>query len=257
MLVAIDCGNTQTVVGLYHGDELLEPWRLHTNPERTADEHALLLRQLLALRQLTFEDVTGVVVSSTVPRLTAALRDMAERYFPGPPVVLEPGTRTGMHILIENPKELGSDRIANAVGGYDRYGGPLIVVDFGTGTNLDVASARGEYLGGAIMPGVEISLDALFARAAAVSRVKLEEPRRVIGRSTVEAIQSGTLFGFGAAVDGLCRRFQAELGACPVVSTGGLGQLMTPFSECIERHDPWLTLHGLRIIYDRNQANGK
>jgi type III pantothenate kinase len=254
MLVAIDCGNTQTVVGLYRGDELLEPWRLHTNAERTSDEHALLLRQLLSLQQLTFADVTGVVLSSTVPRLTAALRDMAQRYFLVPPTVLEPGVRTGMPILYENPKEVGPDRIANAVGAYDLYGGPVIVVDFGTATTVDVTSAAGEYLGGAILPGIEISLDALFARAAALPRIQLTEPRRVIGKSTIESIQSGTFFGFGAAVDGLCRRFQAELGTCSVVATGGLGERLLPYCETINDYLPWLTLHGLRLIYERNRA---
>src|SRR5919199_5869300 len=185
MLLAIDAGNTQTVVGLYHGHDLLEPWRLATNAERTSDEHALLVRQLLAMQGATFPDVSGIVVSSTVPRLTATFREMAQRYFTASLVVVEPGTRTGMPILIENPKELGPDRIANAVGAYDRYGGPVVVVHFGTSTNLDVASAQGEYLGGAIMPGVEVSLDALFNRAAAISRIKLAEPRRAIGRSTV------------------------------------------------------------------------
>jgi type III pantothenate kinase len=254
MLLAVDAGNTQTVVGLYRGDELLEPWRLSTNAERTSDEHALLVRQLLALQSAKFPDVSGIVVSSTVPRLTATFREMAQRYFSAVPlVVIEPGTRTGMPILIENPKELGPDRIANAVGAYDRYGGPVVVVDFGTSTNLDAASANGEFVGGAFMPGIEISLDALFSRAAALTRIKLAAPRRVIGKSTVEAVQSGTLYGFGAAIDGLCRRFQAELGGGTVVSTGGLGELMLPYAECIERHDPWLTLHGLRLIYERNQ----
>lgn len=254
MLVAIDAGNTQTVVGLYRDDALIDPWRLATNAERTSDAHALLMRQLLELQGVSFGDVAGIVVSSTVPRLTATFREMAARYFTSAHlVVVEPGTRTGMPILIENPKELGPDRIANAVGAYDRYGGPVIVVDFGTSTNLDATSAHGEFVGGAFMPGIEISLDALFARAAALSRIKLAEPKRVIGKSTVEAIQSGTLYGFGAAIDGLCRRFQAELGGGTVVSTGGLGELMQPFAACIERHDPWLTLHGLRLIYERNQ----
>lgn len=254
MLLAIDTGNTQTVVGLFRGEELLEPWRLASNAERTSDEHALLLSQLLDLQDLTFDDVSGVVVSSTVPRLTAALREMATRYLAVPPVVLEPGTRTGMPILSENPKEVGPDRIANAVGAYSRYGGPVIVVDFGTATTVDATSAQGEYLGGAILPGIEISLDALFARAAALSRVTLVAPRRVIGKSTVESIQSGTFYGYGAAVDGLCRRFQAELGPCPVVATGGLGELFAPFSDSIEDYDPWLTLHGLRLVYERNRA---
>jgi type III pantothenate kinase len=254
VLLAIDAGNTHTVVGLYRDDELVEPWRLSTNAERTSDEHALLIGQLLAIQGLAFSDVTGMVVSSTVPRLTVAMRDMAERYFAVPPVVMEPGTRTGMPILSEYPKEVGPDRIANAVGAYDRYGGPVIVVDFGTATTVEATSARGEYLGGAILPGVEISLDALFARAAALSRVKLAPPKRVIGRSTVECVQSGTFYGYSAAVDGLCRLFQRELGAAAVVSTGGLGALLSPYSECIQHYEPWLTLHGLRLVYERNQT---
>ncbi|MGH9226733.1 MAG: type III pantothenate kinase [Acidimicrobiales bacterium] len=253
MLLAIDAGNTQTVVGLYDGDKLLEPWRLATDAERTSDEHALIIRQLLDLQAATFAEVTGIVVSSTVPRLTNGLREMADRYFSATAVFLEPGTRTGMPILYENPKEVGPDRIANAVGAFDLYGGPVIVVDFGTATTVDATSAAGEYLGGAIMPGIEISLDALFARAAALSRIKLVAPKRVIGKSTIESVQSGTLYGFGAAVDGLCRRFADELGPSKVVSTGGLGELLAPFSEAIEQHDPWLTLHGLRLIYERNQ----
>jgi len=254
VLLTIDAGNTETVVGLYRDDQLVEPWRLASTSERTSDEHALIVRQLLSLQGGAFADVTGIAVSSTVPRLTAALRTMAERYFSAHLVVLEPGAKTGMPILYENPKEVGPDRIANAVGAFDRYGGPVIVVDFGTATTVDATSAAGEYLGGAILPGIEISLDALFARAAALSRIKLTAPKRVIGKTTIESIQSGTLYGFGAAVDGLCRRFLAELGGGRVVATGGLGELMAPYAPAIERHDPWLTLHGLRLIYQRNVA---
>lgn len=254
VLLAIDAGNTQTVVGLFRGDELLEPWRLASQAERTSDEHALVLGQLLDLLDLGFDDVDGVVLSSTVPRLTVVLREMVERYVAAPAVVLEPGTRTGMPILAENPKEVGPDRIANAVGAYARYGGPVIVVDFGTATTVDATSAQGEYLGGAIMPGIEISLDALFARAAALSRVTMVPSKRVIGKSTVECIQSGMFYGYGAAIDGLCRRFQDELGPCVIVATGGLGQQYTPFSDSIEHYDPWLTLHGLRLVYERNRA---
>jgi type III pantothenate kinase len=256
VLLAIDAGNTQTVVGLYRGAELVRPWRLATNAHRSSDEHALLIRQMLDLEDADFEDITGMAVCSGVPAVTAALREMAARYVLVPPVVVEPGTRTGMPILYENPKEVGADRIANAIGAFDRYGGPVVVVDFGTATTVDATSANGEYLGGAILPGIEISLDALFARAAALFRIKLVEPRRVIGKSTVESIQSGTFYGWSAAVDGLCRRFQDQLGPTEVVATGGLGELIVPYSEMIEHYDPWLTLHGLRLIHQRNRGDG-
>ena len=253
MLLAVDAGNTQTVIGLFDGPELLDRWRIATNAERTSDEHALLMSDFLALRSAGFEDLSGMVFSSTVPRLPAVLRELAGRYLGFPPVVLEPGTRTGMPILYDNPREVGADRIANAIAAYDRFGGPVIVVDFGTATTVDATSEQGEYLGGAILPGIEISLDALFTRAAALPRVRLVQPRRAIGKTTAESIQSGILYGFGSAVDGLVERFQAEVGECPVVSTGGLGQLMGSYSLTIEHHEPWLTLHGLRLVYERNQ----
>ncbi len=255
MLLAIDAGNTQTVVGLYRNDELLRPWRLATNADRSSDEHALVVRELLDLEDVDMADISGLAVCSGVPAVTAALREMGARYLSAAIVVVEPGTRTGVPILSENPKEVGADRIANSAGAFDRYGGPVIVVDFGTATTVDATSARGEYLGGAILPGIEISLDALFARAAALFRVKLVEPKRVIGKSTVECIQSGTFYGWSAAVDGLCRRFQKELGPSAVVATGGLGELIAPYSEYIEHYDPWLTLHGLRLIYHRNRGD--
>lgn len=253
MLLAIDAGNTETVVGLYKGPELVDHWRLATNAKRSPDEHLLLIRQFLEQRGLGLEALSGMVVSSTVPRLTGVLREMTERYFDFGAVVLGPGTRSGVPILYENPRQVGPDRIANAVAVYDLYGGPSIVVDFGTATTLDAISTRGEYVGGAIMPGLEVSLDALIERAAALFWVELVEPRRVIGRSTSESIQSGVLYGLAAAIDGLCRRFQAELGDCTVVSTGGLGELMSPLSECVDHHEPWLTLHGLRLIHDMNE----
>lgn len=252
MLIAVDAGNTQTVVGLFEGEELTDHWRIATNADRTSDEHALLLSQFLAQRELGFDDVTGLVVSSTVPRLTAVLRELAERYLRITPVVLEPGTRSGMPILYENPRQVGPDRIANAVAAWERFGGPTIMVDFGTATTVDAISARGEYLGGAILPGIEISLDALFHRAAALSWVELVKPRRVIGKTTTESVQSGVLYGFAAAVDGLVTRFQAELGPCTVVATGGLAELIAPLSTTIGHHDPWLTLRGLRLIHAMN-----
>jgi type III pantothenate kinase len=179
---------------------------------------------------------------------------MVARWFDVPAVVLEPGVKSGMPILYDNPKEVGADRIANAVGAHDLFGGPCVVVDLGTATTFDAISAAGEYLGGAITPGVAISLDALFANAAALRRVELVEPRSVIGKSTVESIQSGALYGFAGQVDGLCRRFAAVLGECTVVATGGLSELISPYAEEIEYVEPWLTLHGLRIIFERNSA---
>ena len=253
-LIAVDAGNTQTVVGLFDGEELVDHWRIATNADRTSDEHALLMSQFLAQHGGDFDQVSGMVVSSTVPRLTAVLRTLAERYLRVAPVVIEPGTRSGIPILYENPRQVGPDRIANAVAAWDRYGGPTIMVDFGTATTVDAISAKGEYLGGAILPGIEISLDALFARAAALSWVELVKPRRVIGKTTAESVQSGVLYGFASAVDGLVTRFQAELGPCTVVSTGGLAELVTPVTATIGHHDPWLTLRGLRLIYEMNVA---
>ena len=186
--------------------------------------------------------------------VTAALRQMTSRYFGFDALVIEPGVRTGMPILYDNPKEVGPDRIADAVGAFDLYGGPTIVVDFGTANTVEAISAKGEYLGGAIFPGVEISMDALFGRAAALRTVELVPPRNVIGKSTVESIQSGVLYGFSGQVDAIVDRFKAELGPCTVVATGGLAELIMPFSHTIEHHEPWLTLHGLRIIYERNLA---
>jgi type III pantothenate kinase len=177
---------------------------------------------------------------------------MSEKWFPVTTVIVEPGVRTGMPILYDNPKEVGADRIADAVAAYDQYGGPTIVVDFGTATTVEAISARGEYLGGAIVPGIEISLDALFARAAALRRVELVAPRKVIGKNTIEAIQSGAIYGFAAQVDGLCVRFEEELGPSTVVATGGLAGLIAPLTESIDHHEPWLTLNGLRIIFERN-----
>ena len=273
MLLAIDVGNTETVIGLFSlepGDDppggarpvppvppepagLSHHWRLSTVDDRTEDEHALLVSELLNLDGMDVGDVvTGIAVTSSVPRVTTALRRMASRWFDVPCVVLEPGTRSGMPILYDNPKEVGADRIANAIGAFDLYGGPCIVVDLGTATTFDAISERGEYLGGAIAPGIAISMDALFHHAAALRRVELVEPRNVIGKSTVESIQSGALYGFVAQVDGMCRRIMDELGRSAVVATGGLSEVVAPLSETIEHREPWLTLHGLRLVYERN-----
>ena len=258
MLLAIDAGNTQTVLGLFDGEELASQWRIATSAERTADEHALLVSQLLELKGFDVDDIVdGIVIASTVPALTDTLRAMAARWFEVPALVLEPGVRSGAAILTDNPREVGADRLANTVAAFDRFAGPCIVVDFGTSTNFDVVSERGEYLGGAIAPGIDIGMDALFARAAALRRVDLDEPRSVIGKTTVECIQSGVLYGHVELVDGLCRRIQAELGVCTVVATGGLSGRITPLSSSIDHHEPWLTLHGLRLVFERNRPSNQ
>ena len=271
MLLAIDAGNTQTVIGLFDGKTLTDHWRIATVAERTADELALMIQHFLAFHGFTLRiepptetrpaarapsdegAIGGVVISSGVPRVTVELRAMTARYFGFPALVLEPGVRTGMPILYDNPKEVGADRIANAVAAYDLYGGPSIVVDFGTANTIEAISERGEYLGGAIFPGIEISMDALFGRAAALSRVELVEPRRVIGKSTVESIQAGCVYGFSGQVDALVDRFEAELGECTVVATGGLADPIIHLSRTIQHYEPWLTLQGLRTIFERNR----
>jgi type III pantothenate kinase len=253
MLLAIDAGNTNTVVGLFDGVELRDHWRIATDAERTSDELALMVQQFLGFHGFSFDaDVTGVVVSSGVPRVTQALREMTLRYFGSSPLVLEPGVRTGMPILYNDPKEVGADRIANAVGAYDMFGKAVIVVDFGTATTIEAVSDKGEYLGGAIFPGIEISLDALFGRASLLRRVELQAPRSVIGKSTLESIQSGCVYGFSGQVDALVERFFAEIGPCQTVATGGLAELIVPHTHTVEHVEPWLTLHGLRIIFGRN-----
>ncbi len=266
MLLAIDAGNTQTVIGLFDGKALTDHWRIATVAERTADELALMIQQFLAFHGFSLlvervgEDpppeepsIRGVAISSGVPRVTAELRAMTDRYFGFPAVVLEPGVRTGMPILIDNPKEVGADRIANAIAAYDLYGAPSVVVDFGTANTVDAISERGEYLGGAIFPGIEISMDALFGEAAALRRVELVAPRHVIGKSTVEAIQAGCVYGFSGQVDAIVERFQAELGECTVVATGGLADPIIRHSRTIQHYEPWLTLQGLRIVFERNR----
>jgi type III pantothenate kinase len=254
MLLAVDTGNTQTVVGLFDGAELSDHWRIATVASRTSDELALMIQQFLGSHGFAFDSqIDGVVVASGVPSLTAALREMTERYFGLEALVLEPGVRTGMPILYDNPKEVGPDRIADAVAAYELYGGPTIVVDFGTANTVEAISAAGEYLGGAIFPGVEISLDALFGRAAALRRVELVPPRNVIGKSTIESIQSGAIYGFSGQVDTIVDKFQEQLGPCTVVATGGLAEPIMPFSRTIQHHEPWLTLYGLRIVFERNR----
>ncbi|HEV2068683.1 MAG TPA: type III pantothenate kinase [Acidimicrobiales bacterium] len=257
MLLAVDVGNTETVVGLFEDgsdNDPVEHWRLSTEAARTSDELALLLGQLVALRGLRLAELTGLAVCSGVPRITAALRQMSARHLGLAPVVIGPGTRTGVPIRYENPREVGADRIANAVGALDRFAPPLVIVDFGTATTLDAITAEGEYLGGAIVPGVEIALEALYSQAALLRRVELVEPRQVIGTSTEGAIQSGTLYGTASLIDGMVARMEVALGKSTVVATGGLASLVAPYAARVQHLEPWLTLHGLRVVYERNRS---
>ena len=263
MLLAVDAGNTDTVIGLYDldvdqptaaDDGLTDHWRIATHAERTSDEHAVMFMGFLAARRMDWrKDIEGVVISSGVPRVMANLRNMTERWLGKPAVVLEPGTKTGVAIRTDNPKEVGADRIANAVAAHEAYGSPCIVVDFGTATTFDAISDKGEYLGGAICPGIEVSANALFARAALLRRVELAAPKSVIGRSTVEAVQSGLIHGYAGQTDHMVDLFRDELGGGHVVGTGGLATVIAHHCETIEHVDPWLTLRGLRIVHDRNQ----
>ena len=255
MLLAIDVGNTQTVAGVFLGEELIHQWRLSTVRAATLDELAAQHDSMLRLRGSSLSDVADMVVSSVVPTLTAGYRDLATRYLDRPALVIGPGVRTSMPIVIDNPHEVGADRIVNSVAAFRRYGGPCIVVDFGTATNFDCVSAAGEYLGGAIAPGIEVSVEALTSRAARLLKVEYVEPATAIGKSTVAALQSGILYGTVAMVDGLVARLKAELGGeAVVIATGGLSELIVPLSVQIDEHDSTLTLDGLRLVHEQNTA---
>jgi type III pantothenate kinase len=268
MLLALDVGNTNTVLALYALDaegpgELVANWRVTTQKTQTADEFGVLILSLLALRKIEAAAVTGVIISSVVPPLDSTLRRVSERYFKIKPLFVEPGIKTGMPLLIDNPAELGADRAANGVAAFERYGGPCVIVDFGTATTFDVVSAKGEFLGGVIAPGLGISADALFSRAAKLARVNIKKPARVIGTSTVTNLQSGIFYGYIGLVDGILARIVEELkadapGAPPrIVATGGLASLIADDSKYITRVDHLLTLDGLRIIYQRNMGAKK
>ena len=253
MLLAVNVGNTETKLGVFRDRELSFSRRIGTHPERTADELALLFGGFLEQEDLSFSRmITGVAISSVVPSMTQSLRDMTERYFHFEPVVVGPGVKTGMAVLTDNPREVGADRIVNAIAAFDRYGGQCIVVDFGTATTYDIVSDKGEFLGGVIAPGLEVSAVGLSRVADRLPRVEISAPRSVIGKNTVEAIQSGLVFGTAAEVDGVVERIQKEIGPATVIATGGFSAVVMPHCHSIDHHDQRLTLEGLRIIFDRN-----
>ncbi len=261
MLLTLDVGNTNTVLGLYRmgSDEMVTHWRISTLRTQTADEYGVLFLNLFAMRKVEAAEVAGIIISSVVPPLETTLRQVCERYFHLKPMFVEPGIKTGMPILVDNPAELGADRLVNGVAAFARYGGPCIVVDFGTATTFDVITAKGEYVGGVIAPGLAISAEALFSRAAKLSRVDVKKPARVVGTNTVAHIQSGLYYGYIGLVDGILERMLQETQtpdatAPKVIATGGLARLIVDDSRFIETIDDMLTLDGLRLIYERNRV---
>jgi type III pantothenate kinase len=254
VLLAIDVGNTNIVYGLFDGVTLVHQFRVETSRGRTADEYAVIVRQLLSMRDVQPKDVRAAIIASVVPALTEPMVDLVRRAFGLEALVVGPGIKTGMSILYENPREVGADRIVNAIAAYERYGQGLIAVDFGTATTFDCVTPKGEYLGGVIVPGIQISADALFARAAKLPRIELQRPPKVVGRNTQHSMQSGIVYGYVSLVDGLVDRIKEEVAfpSCSVLATGGLARLIAPLSRTIEHIDDDLTLTGLRILYERN-----
>ena len=254
MLLALDVGNTNTVIGVFEGKGLLTHWRLSTRREGTRDEYAILIKGLFDFAGLDFQRVSSVIISSVVPPLQGPLEEMARQYFGVEAMLVGPGIKTGMPILYESPRDVGADRIVNAVAAFEAHGGPCIIVDFGTATTFDAVSARGEYLGGAICPGIGISSEALFQHAAKLPRVDIARPKMIIGKNTVGSMQAGLFYGYLSLVEGVVARMRAELGGrATVVATGGLAQLLLTESTAVDYVDPLLTLTGLRILFERNQ----
>jgi type III pantothenate kinase len=255
MLLVVDIGNTHTAFGLFDGESLCFDWRIETRSERTADELAAAFHGIFTLQGLDMHAVGGAIISSVVPPATLPMERLLSRYFKLTPLVVGTGMKTGMPVLYENPRDLGADRIVNAVAAYARWPQGAIVVDFGTATTLDVVTARGEYAGGVIVPGLLISADALYRATAKLPRVEIARPKSVVGTNTVASIQSGLVFGYAGMIDALVTRIRGELGYSPkVVATGGLGALVARESAAIEEYDDMLTLRGLKILYDRNRS---
>ncbi len=259
MIMTMDIGNTSIKVALFRGEELVQYWRLTTDDTRTSDEFGIVLADLFRHNGVSMGDVSGIMISSVVPTINYTIDHMCRNYFKQEPRFLAPGTKTGIHIKYDNPRELGSDRIANAVGAFALYGGPCIFIDFGTATTYGVVSAEGEFLGGAIAPGIKMAAEGLVKSAAKLPRVELQRPDTVIARTTVSNMQSGLIYGFTGAVEYIVRRMKEELGepSAKVIATGGMARLIAPESNAIDHLDGLLTLKGLRLIYERNLAVAK
>ncbi|GGD99724.1 type III pantothenate kinase [Paenibacillus nasutitermitis] len=256
MILVIDVGNTNIVIGIYQEKTLVQHWRLSTNRSATVDEYGIMIHNLFQFAGYRLEQMEGVIISSVVPPLMRMLEQLCAKYLRKTPHIVGPGVKTGLNIRYENPREVGADRIVNAVAGIEKYGAPLIIVDFGTATTFDYIDAAGDYIGGAIVPGIGISTEALYQRAAKLPRIELVKPKSVIGRNPVTSMQAGIIYGYAGQVDGIVRRIFKEFNVKPhVVATGGLAELIATESETIEEVDPLLTLDGLRIIYQRNQEH--
>jgi type III pantothenate kinase len=255
MLLVFDVGNTNIVIGVFDKAKLLTHWRIRTDQMKTADEYGMVMKDLFDFSKLDFTDISAVVISSVVPTLMMEINYMSEKYFGCKPLIIEPGTKNGLPIKYDNPREVGADRVVNAVAAYHRYGAPLIIIDFGTATTFCVVNQAGEYLGGAIAPGIKISTEALFARASKLPRIELVRPKNIIGKNTVMSMQAGIMYGFVGQVEGIIERMKAEIEGTPtVVATGGLARIIAKETNSIDVVDELLTLEGLRIIYDMNRG---